>query len=359
MKYKITKMKRIITITLLLLSALVPLSGCSLAPYATADISKNPSLVHFDINNPPFDVKKEYVQDKGKTRITLIPKYELGANKTFSMKYHHRSLLHSAPNVSIIVEFPNGRKYAALLDTGFNESIFLTSDIVLDNKLAILPNGPYLQSNVSGICHIPVLKIGPAQIKDAGGVYWEQQWQYRILNIPIYKHSAIILGVKFIKTFSYVLFDNVSQEVIFSKDETFEPNNPQLWNSFPFSIKLDSQLDERIMVQIPIDRQIIEVWFDSGGDKPGLSLNEHDWQTIEPNLTVKQLRNSHGNNFQSGRFSCQMAKVSELSIGEKIIKNADVLIYDDPKSLSMISLGYFQDTIVVLDFVNNLMWIKK
>ena len=54
-----------------------------------------------------------------------------------------------------------------------------------------------------------------------------------------------------------------------------------------------------------------------------------------------------------------MATVSELSIGAKTINNANVSIYDDSDGLSMLSLGYFQDTSVVLDFVNNLFWVKN
>ncbi len=355
MKNKI-KMKLIVPITIVLLFALMLIFGCSIAQYPTGDISKNPSLAHFDVNNLPFDVKKEYQQDKGITIITVVPKFEPGANKTFSMKYHH-SLIYSAPNVHIPVEFPNGRKYIAYLDTGLPFYVFLTSDIILDYKLSIWPMDP--NDTFKGLCHIPVLNIGPARIKDAAGYYWEQQWQFRILNIPVYKHSAIILGVKFIKSFDYVLFDNVGREVVFSKDGAFEPDNPQVWMSFPFSIKPDSFENERIMVQIPVNGYVCELFFDSCGDKPGLRLNKSHWQAVEPKLSVKRLKKTHIYNFQAGRVAVQKAAVSQISIGDKILKNAEIVISEDPNSLSKFSLDYFQDTVVVLDFVNRRMWIKK
>ncbi len=369
MRYKTTRINRFISICLLLFSALMQLSGCSYARYDTADISKNPSIVYVDINNPLFGVEiihrakvnggREAIISK---KVPVIPKIEPGANTTFSMKYY-RSLIYSSPNVGISVEFPTGRKYPAYLDTGFNGFIVLTSDIVLDNKLEIFKDD-FLFFN-DGECHIPVLNIGPAQIKDVMASYEKQQWQFRIMNIPVYKRSAIIIGCSFIKTFDYVLFDNVSQEVVFSKDGAFKPDSPQLWTSFPFSIKPDSALNAKIMVQMPINGHVYELFFDSCGGKPGLNLNEHDWQTIETDLTVKRLRKSHIDLYQSGRVSCQRATVSELSIGEKTIKNAEINISEFPEgsefseSLSMITLGYFQDTIVVLDFVNNLFWIKR
>ena len=346
------------SIIFLLCFALFQLSGCSIATYPTADISENPSLVHFDINNPPFDADIEYLIRNGAVDIKgmkVLPKFEFGANTTFSVKYH-RSKMFTAPNATIPVEFPNGLKYGAYLDTGFSEYILLTSDVVLDNKFSILP---ITNSVAQGLCHIPLFKIGTARIKDTAGFYWGQQLQYRIMNVPVNKYSAIILGLAFIKTFDYVLFDNVNQEVVFSKEGAFVPDNPDLWQSYPFEIKPDSVPNDRIMVQIPIDGQMFELWFDSCGSLPGLRLSKSDWQVIEPNSNVKRLRKSHFYNAQSRRLQCQMATVSELSIGEKTINNANVSIYDDQDGLSMLSLGYFQDTSVVLDFVNKLFWFKK
>ena len=354
----IQQMKRFIPITLLSLSILVQLSGCSISTYPTANISENSSLVHFDINNPPFDANIEYLLHNGAVDIKsmeVLPKIDFGANTTFSVKYH-RSRMFSPPNATIPLEFSNGLKYAAYLDTGFSEYILLTSDVVLDNKFSILP---ITNSLAQGLCHIPLFKIGPARIKDTAGFYWGQQLQYRIMNVPVNKYSAIILGLAFIKTFDYVLFDNVNQEVVFSKEGVFVPDNPDLWQSYPFEIKPDSVPNDRIMVQMPIAGQMFELWFDSCGSMPGLRLSKRAWQVIEPNLNVKRLRKSHIYSYQSGRLQCQMATVSELSIGAKKINNANVSIYDDSDGLSMFSLGYFQDTAVVLDFVNKLFWIKK
>ena len=262
--------------------------------------------------------------------------------------------MHPVPLACVSVEFPNVRKYIAYLDTGCPGTFILTSDIILDNKLPILP----LQNfTFQGFCRIPVLNIGSAQIKDAVGFYHEQQWQFRIFNIPLYKHPAIILGRDFINSFDYVKFDNVNQEVIFSKDEAFKPDNPRVWASYPFTE--DPNRDNTIMVQMSINGKVFEVAFDSCGDKPGLRLNEKDWQIINQKSSIKRLRKSNYYSYQAGYVSFQKATVSEILVGEKILKDTDVLISDDPEHLSVISLGYFQDTIVVLDYVNNLMWIRK
>jgi predicted DNA-binding protein (MmcQ/YjbR family) len=361
-------MNKFVMLFLLLQFALLQLSGCSLAPYKTGDISKNSKVKHMEFKSIE-DFKELFPDATFKHKEgniftvifnttgyqTSIKNIDLAGEKEVSIKYY-RSLVHKAPNVSVMLEFPNGNKYPAYLDTGFPVNILLTSDIVLDNKFPIYP---IKECTFQGICKIPEMSIGDIKIEDTLVFYYEQQWQLRVLNIPLYSHPSIILGIDFIKSFDYVLFDNVNQEVVFSKDKTFTPDNPDLWQSYPFEIKPDSIKNNRIMVQIPINGREYELFFDTCGYKPGLHLNQTHWEVISKNLTVKHLRKSHNLAWQSGRLHCRKATVSELSIGEKKIKNAKVVISDDADSLSMFSLGYFQDTTVVLDFVKNLLWIKS
>ncbi len=355
--------------TVFLPAVLVTLSGCSLGIYPTSDLSKDPQIGHMEFKsvsdvkrlfpNATFELKNDntyifkYNTGDIQTNIKCI---DLRDEKTVSVKYH-RNLVHDAPNVSVLLEFANSRKQPALLDTGFPVSILLTSDIVSNNQFIIYPlkgTGDTFQ----GICKIPKFDVGNIKVEDALAYYCEQQWQLRVLNIPVYKHPNIILGIDFIKSFDYVLFDNVNENVIFSKDSTFEPDKNESWSSYPFEIKPDSLSNDRIMVQIPVNGQMYRLFFDTCGHNPGLSLNQNNWETLSKKLTIKDLRKSHYVSWQSGKLPCRRAIMSKISIGEKQLKNAEVLIYNEPESLSMFSLGYFQDTVVVLDFVNNLFWVK-
>jgi hypothetical protein len=377
-------MKTTISMTLFFIYALAQLSGCSRGLYQTDYLSKNPSPVYVDVNNPKFGVELmpgqlnkdgtptykmnnkngviSFQVNKGDVVANLrhfyiTPNIEFGDDKAISVKYHY-SHRNQAPNVYINVEFPNSRDYTAALDTGYMGVALLTSDIVLDNKLAIWSYGFDINS-ASGVCQIPELKMGSIKSHDIVGHYTEQQWQSRFLNRPLYKESAVILGLHFIRTFDYVIFDNINKDVVFSKDGAFTPDNSDLWQSYPFEIKQDLGSNERIMVQMPINGKVYELFFDSCGAKPGLILNKNHWQTIKKNLNFKL----HGKDVLVTGFGIKMpiqkVTLSEISIGEKTIKNADVYIFDEPERLSMLSLGYFQDNAVVLDFVNNLLWIKK
>jgi hypothetical protein len=136
-------MKKTVQFILLSICFLLPLTGCAYTRYSTGDISKNPNVVRYEFQSRE-DLKRTFDKIEFKERIpdtnaimlivsgikSSIKDIELGDTKTFSVKYH-RSLVHEAPNVSISVEFPNGRKYPAMLDTGAPGYAILTTDVVL------------------------------------------------------------------------------------------------------------------------------------------------------------------------------------------------------------------------------------
>lgn len=351
MKYSCTKMGRPVLIALFLL--LMQISGCSFGRYSTGDISKNPSLVNLDANS----VRNELVLDKttgiARSRNTRV---EFGSDKTFSVKYH-RSVVYEAPNVNISVALPNGSKYVAYLDTGAPGYVIVGSDVVLDNKFPIWP-AFYSDGHTSmGICRIPELTVGAVKIKDIMAPYEEQQWQARILNIPIYKLSAMILGRDFIKSFDYVMFDNVHKEAVFSKAGAFVPDDPELWSSYPFLE--DPNAGNTIKARVPIEGRVFDLAFDSCGDKPGLNLSKSDWQAIKQDVSYELLGKADGMTWQGMKLLGQKARVSKLSVGERTLRDIEVSISDGLGGFSIISLDYFQDTAVVLDYVNHLFWIKK
>ena len=377
-------------ISSLLICAAMQLSGCSFDRYSTGDISKNPKAVCLDINdindlkrlpfyelelkshnetlkvtfnesdkNSKIDnfIKKIKATVKPGTKVefaviytfkSLIREIDTGGNKTFSVKYQ-TSLVSSDSQVLIPVEFPNGRKYIAYLDTGCPGYGMLTSDIVIDNNLEVIPK--------FGVCKVPLLNIGQAQIKDGIAYYDEQQWQFRVLNIPLYKYSPAILGREFIRSFDYVMFDNVHKKAVFSKEDEFTPDNPQSWSSYPFIE--DPNGGNTIVVKIPLAGKVLDIAFDSCWGEPGLFINKKHWEAVKQDLSFKLHGKSNGTTYQGMKLPCRKATISRLSIGEKTLKNAKVNISDDPNGYSVIGLDYFQDTSVVLDYVKNLFWIKK
>lgn len=357
-------MNRFTSVGLLLPFALLGLSGCSIAPYRTADLSQNPAVARWEVKSRQdaqmlFSDVNAVHEDDGVLKASevkwgQIQNVAFEAGKTFSVEYH-RSRLYPAPRVSIPVEFPGGREYVAYLDTGYSGHVLLTGDVVSANGLSIRP---IEGGGFPGVCRIPELKVGSIRLKNVTGTYDEHQWQFRVLNVPLYRLSAVILGLGFIARFDYVLFDNINEEVVFSKNGVFEPDNPEMWRSYRFQIGRDKTGDDRIQVMMPINGLTCPLVFDSCAHKPGLSLSQAYWGVVQRRLQVKKRRRAHYVMYQDGRLPCQIATVSDMAVGEKVLASAEVLIPDDPEGLSLLSLDYFQDTVVVLDFVNKLLWIR-
>ena len=253
---------------------------------------------------------------------------------------------------------PNGKKYTVFLDTGSPASF--TNDLIIsDNDFAILSIFPHF-----GICYIPYLKIGQAEIENLYPTYLRHHWQVSFLGLPIWRQKGVILGAGVLSKFSYIQFDNMEKEVQFSLNESFEPNNIEDWNNWPFEI------ENRVpMVNIPIEQKQFRLMFDTCGSY-GMTIQPEMWQEISEVITDYKVKNCVFYSGFVGRLNGQKAKVKNLKIANLSVKNAEIIIRAEDDSgragnLTMTGFGssigmkYFKNTIVVLDFQKKLIWIKK
>ena len=61
---------------------------------------------------------------------------------------------------------------------------------------------------------------------------------------------------------------------------------------------------------------------------------------------------------------CRKMTIKELQVGNMLIKNANINVITNKNPWHeddhhMLGMGFFKETIVVLDFDKSLMWIKK
>ena len=102
--------------------------------------------------------------------------------------------------------------------------------------------------------------------------------------------------------------------------------------------------------------------FDTCGSY-GMIIQPEMWQEIAEVITDYKLKNSHFYSGFAGRLNGQKAKVKNLKIANLSVKNAEIIIREDDdlskKFENVISMKYFKNTIVVLDFQQKLIWIKK
>ena len=119
----------------------------------------------------------------------------------------------------------------------------------------------------------------------------------------------------------------------------------------------------RISVTIPLAGQNTEIGFDSGGGY--MCLRETAFEKLRPYLDIRSEKKGTFLTIQDGKLVCCKVRARNLTIGNRNFKRALIVVLPDDteylpeKETGFLSLREFKDTMVVLDFENNLMWVKK
>jgi len=345
-------------------------AGCLINPIHykvvnTEGLQTNPGILLIDPNDGPcpFNVIQN---NDGTLRIQWEVKSQIHQKELSRVEYHR---LYST-NRFMVVDGQLGNrknKYPVVLDTGASQSIFIKDIHVLDNKLPIYP----LKTDKSdsedynwGLCHLDELHIGAVTLTDWPCFYLERHIESKLFGLlPVDRDDSIILGLPVLQAFKYIVFDSVKKEVEFSHSQVFQPKNSELWTPYPFSIEEDLYGNMFLFVEFTIAGQKVKLQLDSGsGD--GLAIRQQLWETIHQ--TIRDIKLKTGSNLYPyiGRLPCRQGIVGELELRHGTIKDAKLSVFpDDSPILSecqgLLGMQYFQDTVMVLDFERELMWVKN
>lgn len=340
---------------LLLIMGVVIIPGCSVGLITMSNADKRlESLPHRDVSEMPVEITRDK-EDPNKANLKLINNSTIELPNPSRMKYEsfYFDLIRL---VAVTGQLPNGEKYTTFLDTAYSDYVLVNSLVVLENELAIYPLGiSNWFPSYMGLCELPSLQMGQAIIKNPPCMYIQQQWEVKLLGLPIWQQKGFLLGLGILKDFSYIEFNNVKKEVEFSATKIFEPDNPDIWDGYPLEIR-----DRRLMVKIPIDGKTLHLMFDTCG-RYGMVARSDIWEQLPPKVRSGKIRDSR---FQTGFFGelpCKRTKVKKLAIGNIKVKNAEIIILPEDSLYggNYISMEFFKNTTVVLDFKNRLLWIKK
>lgn len=351
-------------LSVILAACLCLVCGCSLGPVNTRSLDGDPRVRRADPNSISFlfarDDQPDPVTGQEHWTLTIQRKRpHLEGPSTFAVKCR-RLAFDLSSNVFVRVRLGEDRRYWALLDTGNPGGLYLNDAVVRECGLAILPLGKTPETGCGkGVCEVPVLRIGPAAVTNPPCWYEQRQWQFRVLGQPLYGHRTVLVGLELMRLFSYVRFDNARRETVFGLHDAFEPDDPSEWVSVPFVLEQIAG-GSRMMIDIFLGEHKARVLFDTGGAKPGLILRDSVWQNVGgPAGTAGR----HAS-FQFGWLPCRRVVVPEVRLGPLILRDrrANVLAQSGPflrDHDGILSLHYFRDTTVILDFRKNLIWIRK
>jgi len=289
----------------------------------------------------------------------VVVKPNLRGKRTFTMKYRDLSFQLSS-KVATRIQLDDGHRYWALIDTGYPGDLYVNDAVVRDCNLAVYPLGEHPQTGCSlGVCEVPSLRIGPVTVANPLCWYEQRQWQFRVLGQPLYRDRTVLIGLRFLRVFSYVQFDNARREILFGLYDALEPKDSSQWVSLPFVLE-ETDGAIRMMVDVQVGEHTVHVEFDTGGARPGLILQDGVWQELGGRAGIATRHAS----YQFGWLPCRRVTIPEVRVGSLVLKgrSGSILAPNSPFLEGLdgsLSLDYFKKTAVVLDFRKRLIWIRR
>ena len=261
--------------------------------------------------------------------------------------------------VSVKGGIESGREYTVFLDTGYSGYMLTNSLTVLENRLAVCPLGSSDIYPYFGFCVVDKFKIGEAVISEPPCLYLQQQWELKLLGLTVWQQRGFLCGLGLLSKFNYMVFDNVIKKVEFSLEESFEPGEGTNWEEYKMFIE-----DERLVVEMPVNGIDTEMMFDTCG-RYGMVVKDSGVQEYDflADIESEDIRESSFLGGFHGVMNCERVRLETLRVGDIDVKNAEVLILPSDSLYTecgiIISMEFFKDCSVVLDFENGLMWVGR
>lgn len=312
------------------------------------DLESEPGIVILDANNPVFKVE---VHEPNHFQV----KWEEGATEmegpTCRVKQLGRGL------TRVMGKVGDG-EYPVIIDSGLTYNMIVNDAMVLECGLAIHPLAADPQA--AGLCHVPRLEIGDMAIVDRPCLYTLRHYERKLFGRTKWVERDIVVGLRLMKSFRYILIDGIAGEVEFCGGGSFEPDPNDSWPHYAMHVVQKGSNLERLMVTMPLAGETREVMLDTGADC-GMLVCADKWQTLSGGLNVvKQLR--QGARMRDGLKRLTVMTVESMNVGATTIERAAVHVMADEEAAEdyfLLGMGYFTDTVIVLDFVHSLLWVKS
>lgn len=251
-------------------------------------------------------------------------------------------------------------QYPVCIDTGYAGIVLVTDSIVKDARLGFYPK--QIGDGFAGLCHLCQLKIGDITFVHPPCISRSGHYEKKPIGEEAQVAHEILLGLGMLKSFKYIILDTPVGQVEFSVQDSFDPNDPDLWRNFPMTIETPRRNNDILFVTIPINGKDCKVHFDTGATC-GIFVTTSYWQEFLKPLNHRGPKSTRLRKFD-GLKRADYYTVKELEFAGYVISNADVIIGLSNEKIFknrkiMVGMGFFQGRVLVLDFENGLLWLKK
>jgi len=338
------------------------LSGCTLSPSQVTIVTSNSLRENPDIRiiKPGDEIFAAMNDTKWQYRAETNSNFQPTAN--FHVKYHPSYADKRWMVIQGMLE--NGNEYPVVLDTGASQHLFVNDIHIRQNNLAIQPFATGSFNPVGwGRCFLAELTIGNTTLVNWPCLYREQHIETRPHGIPIAGENPIIIGLGALRHFKYIAFDSIKQQVRFSFEQNFDPSDQQHWTKFPFVIEEDFTGNAFLITTLNIAGVETQLQLDTGSGR-GLAVRRQAWQKIREKTGDIRLKEAKDLYPYIGYIPCRRGVIKKLDVAGRTIDNAHISVFGDDSPMlqeaqGLIGMQYFENTVLVLDFTKNLMWIKK
>jgi len=262
------------------------------------------------------------------------------------------------PPTSVMGTLNGKREYPVLIDTGCNQGLIVNDVVALESRLAVYPVEASL--GVGGLCDVEQIEIGDVTIRHPPCLYTLGHYERRALGRPTQKERQIILGLRLMRGFRYLLIDHPASEVTFGVSRSFVPDPNEPWRNFPLKVDEGDNYRLEVMAEIPLAGRIRRVKIDTAASC-NLYVGRGVWQDLSREVRIVGTSRSRSKMF-SGWTDVEIATVEQLQVGSRTLPTATIAVHDervDRKSDTvLLGMANFLDTAIILDFEHHLFWVR-
>lgn len=260
----------------------------------------------------------------------------------------------------------NGTTYPVIFDTGCSPVVLISDVHINKNQLPVLFFVPNNKPNSPGLAIAENLTIGSLQLENYPCCFSNYSADIRFFGLPAGLSEAIIMPLEIMSAFRYVQYDQINKELSFSNTQLFMIEDSSEWITFPFEITGEDI--QRIILTIPIEGISTRLFLDTGGAGQLELDNDIVEQLFEKRPDLRETRKGKTKTitpYGSGEKTSLKMAVKNLQFGDTNIRKLTIH-YDkmpdnthQPDFQGTIGIDLFRNTIMVLDFENKVMRVKK
>jgi len=261
----------------------------------------------------------------------------------------------------------NGRTYFTLFDTGASPGIFIEDAQINRHNLPVLFWSPQNKKESGGLAIVNKLNLGPVQLTDFPCSFMKHHAEHRLLGlVPIHRFEWIIVPLDIMCQFGHIEFNQVEKHLRISETDPFVPDDNSQWIMLPFGIAKAGGV-RHLLLKTRLEGVDVMLYLDTGANydfELNSSLVEQLYETRPDFRRAWKRSATHYGPYAGGIKKGKKFTAKQLRLADHVLRSAKISFVkspdDDPTLYDgTIGLGLFSKTVMVLDFKQNLMWIKK